>query len=44
MTKQDDHAQVHARFHEVVNMAPAGIEAWLETGFALALFLEGLGP
>ncbi len=31
MTKRDDHAQVHARFHEAVNMAPAEIEAWLET-------------
>jgi hypothetical protein len=31
MAKQDDHAQVHARFHDAVNMAPAEIEAWLET-------------
>nr|WP_294812586.1 DUF3140 domain-containing protein [uncultured Sphingomonas sp.] len=31
MTKRDDHAQVHARFHEAVNMTPAEIEAWLET-------------
>ena len=27
----DDHAQVYARFHEAVNMAPAEIEEWLET-------------
>jgi hypothetical protein len=31
MAKQDDHAQVYARFHEAVNMAPAEIEEWLET-------------
>ncbi|WP_231478356.1 DUF3140 domain-containing protein [Sphingomonas sp. UNC305MFCol5.2] len=30
MTKQDDHVRVHGRFEEVVNMAPAEIEAWLE--------------
>lgn len=32
MPKQDDdHAQVYARFHDAVNMAPAEIEQWLET-------------
>lgn len=31
MAKQDDHAQVLARFHEAVNMTPAEIAQWLET-------------
>jgi hypothetical protein len=31
MAKQDDHAQVRARFHDVVNMSAGEIETWLET-------------
>jgi len=31
MPSQDDHEDIYARFHGVVNMAPVEIEAWLET-------------
>ena len=31
MPAKDDHDQVYRAFHDAVNMAPAEIEAWLET-------------
>lgn len=31
MPARDDHEQVWKNFHDAVNMAPAEIEAWLET-------------
>jgi hypothetical protein len=31
MPVRNDHDQIYARFHQVVNMPPADIEAWLET-------------
>ncbi|WP_343521306.1 DUF3140 domain-containing protein [Sphingomonas sp.] len=31
MPKQDDHETVWKHFHQVVNMAPAEIETWLDT-------------
>lgn len=31
MLDSDDHEDIYSRFHKTVNMAPAEIEAWLET-------------
>ncbi|MBC9033529.1 DUF3140 domain-containing protein [Sphingomonas sp. JC676] len=31
MPARDDPDEIYARFHDAVNMAPAEIEAWLET-------------